>query len=294
MRALKFLITAIGMAGAVLVLRANAESLPANTGSGPFGDDARLHGTWSQNREMTVSNAFQSNPGLTNASPEQIQRFKDVFGHSILIISNGLMTVRAGMGDQTFHYQVLERGTNYVIIHNDDPLQKGRAIRIHFANAGQGFGIVTSSGYEVRFDRISAAGTPSPYRPPAYDESADGLQQISDALVVGKKEGKRVLLQFGANWCGWCLMLHQLFETDKDIAAELRKNYVVVMIDVNQSHNKQVDAKYGNPTRFGLPVIVILDATGKQLTTKNTSEMEEGNHHNPEKVLGFLKEWSVK
>jgi hypothetical protein len=89
-------------------------------------------------------------------------------------------------------------------------------------------------------------------------------------------------------------MLHKLFETDKGIAQELKSDYVVVMIDVNQGHNKDVDAKYGHPTRYGLPVIVILDTDGKQLTTKNTSELEEGDHHNPNKVMAFLKEWSVK
>ena len=28
--------------------------------------------------------------------------------------------------------------------------------------------------------------------------------------------------------------------------------------------------------------------------TKNTAELEEGNHHNPAKVLAFLKEWAPK
>jgi hypothetical protein len=46
--------------------------------------------------------------------------------------------------------------------------------------------------------------------------------------------------------------------------------------------------------RFGLPVIVVLDAEGKQLTTKNSGELEESDHHNPEKVMAFLKDWAPK
>jgi len=53
-----------------------------------------------------------------------------------------------------------------------------------------------------------------------------------------------------------------------------------------------VDAKYGHPTHLGLPVIVILDAEGKQLTTKNSGELEEDDHHSPDKVMAFLKKWS--
>jgi len=66
------------------------------------------------------------------------------------------------------------------------------------------------------------------------------------------------------------------------------------MIDVNKGHNSTVDARYGSPTKLGLPVIVILDADGKQLTTEDSSLLEEGDHHSPQKVLAFLKEWTPK
>ena len=129
-------------------------------------------------------------------------------------------------------------------------------------------------------------------RPPIYDESADGAKQIADALAVAKKGNKRVLLQFGANWCGWCHKLHALFEKDAEIAATLKQSYVVVLVDVNKGHNQAINKQYGNPTRFGLPVIVVLDAEGKVLTTKDSGELEEGDHHSPAKVLAFLKKWA--
>ena len=142
--------------------------------------------------------------------------------------------------------------------------------------------------------QVQAEDTPKATRPNIYDESADGSKQISDALEIARKESKNVFLQFGANWCGWCHKLHHLCETDKGIAEKLKSDYVVVLVDVNRDHNKDIDAKYGHPTRFGLPVIVVLSADGKQLTTKNTGELEEGNHHSPEKVMAFLKDWAPK
>ncbi len=137
-----------------------------------------------------------------------------------------------------------------------------------------------------------AADTPAkPSRPAIYDEKADGSRQITEALVVANKEHKRVLLQFGANWCGWCHKLHKLFQTDSKISARLKDSYMVVMIDVDKGHNADVDKRYGNPTRFGLPVIVVLDAEGKPLVTQDTGKLEEGDHHSPEKVLAFLEKW---
>jgi thioredoxin-related protein len=139
---------------------------------------------------------------------------------------------------------------------------------------------------------VQAGDAASAKLPTIYDESADGSKQIADALALANKDGRRVLLQFGANWCPWCHKLHALFDSDKDIAALLKRDYVVVLIDVNKGHNSATDEKYGKPTKLGLPVLVVLDADGKQLTTKDSGELEEGNHHSPEKVLAFLKKWS--
>ncbi len=132
-------------------------------------------------------------------------------------------------------------------------------------------------------------------RPAIYDRSADGNKQIEGALRTAKAEDKHVLLQFGANWCGWCHKLHGLFKEDPEIAKLLRENYVVVLIDVDQvegkQHNQSVVQRYGNPTQFGLPVIVVLDSQGKQLTTQDTGKLEEGDHHDPKKVMEFLVRW---
>jgi len=139
---------------------------------------------------------------------------------------------------------------------------------------------------------FGADSATKPSGPAIYDEKADGAKQIADALVVATKENKRVLLQFGANWCGWCHKLHKLCQTDAAIAAKLKESFVVVLVDVNKGHNGDINKKYGNPTRFGLPVIVILDAEGKALVTQDTGKLEEGDHHDPKKVLAFLNEWA--
>jgi thiol:disulfide interchange protein len=131
-------------------------------------------------------------------------------------------------------------------------------------------------------------------RPNIYDESADATKQIADALAKAKQENKRVLLQFGANWCGWCHKLHKLFEADAEIAGVLKESYVVIMVDVNKGHNTDIDQRYQNPTRFGLPALVVLDSAGKVLVTQDTGKLEEGDHHDPKKVLAFLNEWAGK
>src|SRR5262249_10568765 len=112
-------------------------------------------------------------------------------------------------------------------------------------------------------------------------------------VAQAKKENKRVLLQFGANWCPWCHKLNKLFETDKGIHDELSGHFVVALIDVNKGHNKDLIMKYGTE-KLGLPFIVIVDADGKHVTTQNSDQLEEGKQHSPEKVTAFLKKWEAK
>jgi len=85
--------------------------------------------------------------------------------------------------------------------------------------------------------------------------------------------------------------LSSLLKTNQEIAQIVKQNYVVVLIDVDKGHNADVVRKYGNPTRFGLPVLVVLDSNGKQLTIQETGQLEEGNHHDPAKVIAFLQKW---
>ncbi len=142
--------------------------------------------------------------------------------------------------------------------------------------------------------QAKSADTPKTKRPSIYDESLDGSQQIADALKTAKEEKKHVLLQFGANWCVWCHLLHNLFTTNEIVSEKLEADYVLIMIDVNKGHNKEINTKYGNPMRFGLPVLVVLDSDGAQLTTRSTGQLEKGKGHDPDKVLAFLKKWSPK
>lgn len=132
--------------------------------------------------------------------------------------------------------------------------------------------------------------------PDIYNPQADGFALIAAALEQAKAAHKNVLLDFGANWCPWCHKLHHTFTTNSAVAGEIFHDYVVVMIDVNMRHgikrNSEVNENYGNPIHEGLPVLVVLDAGGQQLFTQETGALEDGDHHDPAKVLAFLKRWS--
>jgi thiol:disulfide interchange protein len=129
-----------------------------------------------------------------------------------------------------------------------------------------------------------------------YDVHADASVQIHAALAKASAEHKRVLLVFGANWCIWCHRLHSTFESDAGVARALDRDFVTVMVDVNtrkgEKRNAGVNERYGNPIEHGIPVLVVLDSDGKQLTTKDSGELEEGEAHSPAKITAFLAAWA--
>ncbi|HEX5008967.1 MAG TPA: DUF255 domain-containing protein, partial [Planctomycetota bacterium] len=93
--------------------------------------------------------------------------------------------------------------------------------------------LALASGRSAAAQDAAAGVAPAPAKaakPAIYDEQADAHQQIATALLHAQKENRRVLIQWGANWCGWCHLLHELCASDKDLAHELLYEYDRVLV----------------------------------------------------------------
>jgi thiol:disulfide interchange protein len=120
---------------------------------------------------------------------------------------------------------------------------------------------------------------------PIYDEQADAAQVVEAAIARAKAENRRVLIQWGANWCRWCRLLHQTFATDSAVRKELLYEYDVVLVDVGQfDKNADLAARYQAAIK-GIPFLTVLDGDGKVVANQ-----EAGDKHDPAKVLAFLQE----
>jgi thioredoxin-related protein len=136
-----------------------------------------------------------------------------------------------------------------------------------------------------------------------YNEDINPVEQIDQALAQAKAEGKYVVCQVGGNWCPWCLRFADFITNDSTISQVIDQNYVY--IHVNYNPRKDEDAaraqltkamlqRLNNPVRFGFPVFVVLDESGKVIHTQDSSFLEEGNGYNQEKVLRFFNCWTPK
>lgn len=129
-----------------------------------------------------------------------------------------------------------------------------------------------------------------------YNPEADAAEDIAAALVRAEAANKNVLLMFGGNWCPWCRMLHQTFQENTAVNEKLNAYFELVMIDLGRrDKNMDLDKKYGEPNKLGLPALVILNSAGDQIGTQETGVLElpeeQGRGHDPEKLLAFFEKY---
>ena len=136
-----------------------------------------------------------------------------------------------------------------------------------------------------------------------YNEDINPIEQIDQALVKAKSEGKFVICQVGGNWCPWCLRFADFITNDTTISNVIDESFVYIHVNYNPRKSegeermqlaKKMLERLNNPARFGFPVFVVLDDEGKVIHIQDSSFLEEGQGYNKEKVLRFFKNWTPK
>ena len=136
-----------------------------------------------------------------------------------------------------------------------------------------------------------------------YNEDINPIEQIDAAVMKAQSEGKFVICQVGGNWCPWCLRFADFITNDTTISKVISENFEYLHVNYNPRKSegavKAQEAaalmkRLDNCGRFGFPVFVVLDESGKVIHTQDSSFLEEGQSYNQEKVLRFFKNWTPK
>lgn len=125
-----------------------------------------------------------------------------------------------------------------------------------------------------------------------FDPKRDAAKDIADAISKAKKLNKRIILDVGGEWCGWCHKLDEFFATNLEAKKLLKDHYIVVKVNFSpENKNEAVLAKF--PPIKGYPHLFVLEKDGKLLHSQDTGELETGPAHDPAKVIPFLKKWAL-
>jgi len=138
----------------------------------------------------------------------------------------------------------------------------------------------------------------SPLAPAAerlYPAVAAANADITAALEKAAATHRRVIVDFGGDWCTDCKILDLRFREPAN-AEILQRHYVVVHVNVGNDgikSNFDVAERYGIPLRKGVPALAVLEGDGRVVYSQKNGEFESMRSMDPASVADFLRKWAV-
>lgn len=122
-----------------------------------------------------------------------------------------------------------------------------------------------------------------------YPEIDAAAADLKAALAQAKGEHKRVIVDFGGDWCPDCQVLNIYFHQSPN-ADLLARYFVRVNVNVGRMDaNQDIAAMCGVPLK-GVPALAVLDGDGKVLYAQN-KEFSDMRHLDSAALTVFLDKW---
>jgi beta-lactamase regulating signal transducer with metallopeptidase domain/thiol-disulfide isomerase/thioredoxin len=140
-----------------------------------------------------------------------------------------------------------------------------------------------------------AAKEKVPKAKPVYDPFADPAADLAAAFKLTRETNKRVLIEFGANWCPGCRVLGAVLKENAEVSAALKKDFVLVFVNTESESGRKLQEKYvPKRQQNSIPHLAVLDASGRVLKNDDTKAFEIDDDYSVPKLKAFLAEWSPK
>ena len=135
------------------------------------------------------------------------------------------------------------------------------------------------------------AATASSANREIYPAPDQAKADLAAALKTAAQTHKRILLDFGGNWCGDCQVLDIYFHNPQNLPI-LESNFVLVHVNIGHTDtNLDIAGQYQIPLEKGVPAIAVLSDKGKLLYSQKGGEFEAMRRMDPSAVTSFLVQW---
>jgi thiol:disulfide interchange protein len=126
-----------------------------------------------------------------------------------------------------------------------------------------------------------------------YSPERDPARDLEMTIARAKQENKRILIQVGGEWCGWCHLMNDYFHQNAKVASALENGFIIMKVNFSQENkNEGFLKKY--PQISGYPYLFVLENDGSLLHAQETGRLEEGRGYSETAMLEFLKKWTPK
>jgi thiol:disulfide interchange protein len=132
----------------------------------------------------------------------------------------------------------------------------------------------------------SVAAVPDIYPAPEQAQS-----DVAAALQNASASHKRVILDFGGNWCPDCHVLDMYFHDASNLPL-LESGYILVHVNIGrEDQNLDIAERYQIPLKKGVPALAVLDSDGTLLYSQKAGEFEAMRRMQSAAVTDFLTKW---
>jgi thiol:disulfide interchange protein len=124
-----------------------------------------------------------------------------------------------------------------------------------------------------------------------YPAPEQAKVDLAAALSSAAQTHKRILLDFGGNWCPDCQALDIYFHdaTNRPI---LQANFIVVHVNIGMKDaNLNIARKYAVPVKDGVPALAVLSYKGTLLYSQQSGQFKTMLRMESSDVTKFLLQW---
>jgi len=140
----------------------------------------------------------------------------------------------------------------------------------------------------------SLAGCGSPeavYTVKVYDPARDPAADLAATIHTAQAANKRIVLQVGGDWCGWCHKLDRYVAEHPAVAQALNDGFVIMKVNKSEENeNAEFLAQF--PKIPGYPHWYVLESDGTLLHSQGTAALEASGSYSETALLDFLRTWS--
>jgi thiol:disulfide interchange protein len=124
-----------------------------------------------------------------------------------------------------------------------------------------------------------------------YPDPAQAKADLAAALKSAAATHKRILLDFGGDWCGDCQVL-DLYLHDAVNRPILAASFVLVHINIgHMDENLDIAKQYGVPVEKGVPALAVLTERGGLLYSQKNGQFDTMSTMASSAVTRFLAQW---
>ena len=125
-----------------------------------------------------------------------------------------------------------------------------------------------------------------------YPGPSQAKADLAAGLRAAAANHRRVILDFGGNWCPDCHVLEGYFHNAANEPL-LAAGFVLVHVNIGRmDENIAIAQRYQIPLKQGVPALAVLDSDGRLLYSQQSGEFQAMRHMQADAVTAFLTQWT--